>query len=94
MNILMMTNTYKPILGGLEKSIEAFTKAYRKMGQRVIIVAPVFEKMEPEEDLIRIPAITFLTMSLQSSSQTRGPSDFKSEALTILPQRRETRLRS
>ena len=57
MNILMMTNTYKPITGGLEKSIEAFTKEYRRQGHRVIIVAPDFENMEPEEDVVRIPAI-------------------------------------
>lgn len=57
MNILMMTNTYKPILGGLEKSIEAFTRAHRKRGHRVIIVAPEMEGMKPEEDVIRIPSI-------------------------------------
>ena len=57
MNILMMTNTYKPLIGGLEKSVETFTKEYRKLGHRVIIVAPVFENMKPEEDVVRIPAI-------------------------------------
>ena len=57
MKILMMTNTYKPILGGLERSIELFSKAFRKKGHRVIIVAPSFENEEPEEDVIRIPAI-------------------------------------
>src|SRR6185503_18068741 len=57
MNILMMTNTYKPILGGLEKSVEIFTNEYRKRGHRVIIVAPEFEGMEPEVDVTRAPAI-------------------------------------
>ena len=57
MNILMMTNTYKPLMGGLEKSIEAFSEGYRKKGHRVIIVAPEFEDMKPEKDVIRIPAI-------------------------------------
>src|SRR5436190_18296931 len=57
MNILMMTNTYKPILGGLEKSVEAFTKEFRQRGHRVIIVAPEFQDMPREEDVIRIPAI-------------------------------------
>ena len=57
MNIVMMTNTYKPILGGLERSIETFTKAYREKGHRVIIVAPEFENSVPEEDVIRIPAV-------------------------------------
>lgn len=57
MNILMVTNTYKPIMGGLEKSIEVFTNGYRKRGHRVIIIAPEFKDMEPEKDLIRVPAI-------------------------------------
>ena len=57
MNILMVTNTYKPIMGGLEKSIEVFTKGYRERGHRVIIVAPEFKDMKPEKDLVRIPAI-------------------------------------
>ncbi len=57
MKILMMTNTYKPILGGLEKSIESFSAEFRKMGHRVIIVAPEFEGMTAEEDVIRIPSI-------------------------------------
>ena len=56
MNILMMTNTYKPILGGLEKSIESFTKQLRQKGHRVIIVAPEFENMKKELDVIRVPA--------------------------------------
>jgi 1,2-diacylglycerol 3-alpha-glucosyltransferase len=57
MNILMMTNTYKPILGGLEKSVEAFSHEFRRLGHRTIIVAPEYEGMPPEEDVIRIPAV-------------------------------------
>jgi 1,2-diacylglycerol 3-alpha-glucosyltransferase len=57
MNILMMTNTYKPLLGGLERSIENFTIEYRKAGHRVIIVAPEYPNMQVEEDVIRIPAM-------------------------------------
>jgi len=56
MNILLMTNTYKPLVGGLEKSVSSFTKEYREAGHRVIIVAPEFPDMLPEEDVIRIPA--------------------------------------
>ena len=57
MNILMMTNTYKPILGGLERSVESFTKEFRKRGHRVVIVAPVYDGMEVENDVVRIPAV-------------------------------------
>ena len=58
MNILMFTNTIAPIAGGLERSIQNFTKEYRKAGHRVIIIAPEFkDQPAEEEDVIRIPAI-------------------------------------
>ncbi len=54
----MMTNTYLPLLGGLERSIESFTKEYRKRGHRVVIVAPEYENSPKKEwDVIRVPAL-------------------------------------
>jgi len=58
MNILMMTNTYLPHVGGVARSIAAFSQQYRKMGHKVIIVAPAFEGMPVDEhDVVRISAI-------------------------------------
>ena len=58
MNILMMTNTFTPFVGGVSRSVTAFTQECRKAGHRVVVVAPVFDGMpESEEDVIRIPAI-------------------------------------
>ena len=58
MNILMMTNTFTPHIGGVARSVEAFTDEYRKRGHRVLVVAPEFENMPGNEvDVIRIPAI-------------------------------------
>ncbi|MFA6636373.1 MAG: glycosyltransferase [Candidatus Omnitrophota bacterium] len=57
MNILMVTNTYKPIVGGFEKSIEAFSSEYRSRGHEVLIIAPTFKNMPEEEGVHRIPAI-------------------------------------
>jgi len=57
MNILLMTNTYKPLVGGLEKSVTCFAKEFRAAGHRVIIVAPEFPDMLTEEDVIRVPAM-------------------------------------
>src|SRR3989338_8490435 len=58
MNILMMTNTYLPLVGGLERSIESFTKEYRKRGHRVVIVAPEYDNSPKHElDVIRVPAL-------------------------------------
>jgi len=58
MNILMMTNTFTPFVGGVARSVTAFARECRKAGHRVVIVAPVFAGApESEEDVIRIPAI-------------------------------------
>ncbi|MBD3392981.1 MAG: glycosyltransferase [Chitinivibrionales bacterium] len=58
MNILMMTNTYEPFVGGVERSIQMFSDEYRKRGHRVIIVAPTFEGMpDRERDVVRVPAL-------------------------------------
>lgn len=58
MKILMMTNTYTPVVGGVEESIRAFTDQFRNKGHKVLVVAPEFEDMpEQEEGVIRIPAI-------------------------------------
>jgi len=58
MNILMMTNTFTPHVGGVARSVKAFTIEYRKRGHRVLVVAPEYENMpESEVDVIRIPAI-------------------------------------
>jgi len=58
MNILMMTNAYLPLVGGLERSIESFAKEFRKRGHRVVIVAPEYENSPVGEvDVIRVPAL-------------------------------------
>lgn len=58
MNILMMTNTYLPHVGGVARSVAAFTKELRRKGHRVIVVSPEFDKAsDDEEDIIRVPAI-------------------------------------
>jgi len=58
MNILMMTNTYKPIVGGLERSVESFSEGYRARGHNVIIAAPRIDgDGSPEEGVVRVPAI-------------------------------------
>ncbi len=58
MKILMMTNTYVPIVGGLEKSIQVFSEEFRARGHEVKIVAPEFKQRPAyEPDVIRVPAI-------------------------------------
>lgn len=58
MRILMMTNTYEPVIGGIEQSIRSCSEEFRKRGHEVVIVAPTFERMNGhEKDVVRIPAI-------------------------------------
>lgn len=58
MNILMMTNTYTPHVGGVARSVKFFADEYRALGHRVLVVAPEFEGApEHEPDVVRMPAI-------------------------------------
>lgn len=59
MNILMMTNTFLPLVGGVARSVAAFTNQLRRFGNRVIVVAPEYEDDTDgkDKDVIRIPAI-------------------------------------
>jgi glycosyltransferase involved in cell wall biosynthesis len=58
MNILMVSNTFTPHVGGVARSVQAFMAEYQKQGHDVLVVAPVFEGMpEKEENVIRVPAI-------------------------------------
>jgi 1,2-diacylglycerol 3-alpha-glucosyltransferase len=58
MNILMMSNTYLPFVGGVERSIETFKKEYQRSGHSVLVVTPQLnDKDENENDILRVPAI-------------------------------------
>ncbi len=58
MNILMMTNTFTPHVGGVARSIESFSEQFRQQGVQVKVVAPSFDNMPTKEpDVIRIPAL-------------------------------------
>jgi len=58
MNILMLTNTYKPHVGGVARSVEAFASEFRRRGHRVLIVAPQFDTTPADEvDVLRVPAL-------------------------------------
>ena len=58
MRILMLTNTFTPVVGGVARSVEAFTAEYRKMGHDVLVVAPSFAGApEDEPHVVRVPSI-------------------------------------
>lgn len=57
----MFTNTYHPHVGGVARSVRFFAKDLRKLGNRVLIVAPTFPEtdkvVDEEENVLRVPAI-------------------------------------
>ncbi len=46
LKILMVTNTYLNIVGGLEKSVQSFSARFREMGHQVLIAGPDFVGQE------------------------------------------------
>ncbi len=58
MNILMLTNTFTPHVGGVAQSIQGFTNEFRRMGHRVMVAAPLFQGSPKDEpDVVRFPAL-------------------------------------
>ncbi len=58
MNILMMTNTFTPHVGGVARSVEGYTEAFRQLGHRVLVAAPLFKGTPAgERGVVRFPAV-------------------------------------
>jgi len=58
MNILMMTNTYLPHVGGVAQSVHRFVEAYQREGHKPLVVAPEFPGAEESEgNVVRVPAV-------------------------------------
>lgn len=56
MRIAMLTNNYKPYIGGVPVSIEHLAAALRERGHVVYVFAPTYENQEEEEYVIRYPS--------------------------------------
>jgi len=58
MNIVMLSNTYLPHVGGVARSVESSSAWLRSHGQRVLVAAPSFAGApEVEPDVVRVPAL-------------------------------------
>jgi len=86
MNIVMLSNTFTPHVGGVARSLEAFTAEYRRRGHRVMVVAPQFSHMPTDEtDVLRIPAVQnfngsdFSVVLPMSGLLSRTLDEFQSE---------------
>ncbi|MCM2129951.1 glycosyltransferase [Larsenimonas rhizosphaerae] len=57
MNILVFTNTYRPIVGGVSESVQRFVEQFEVLGHRVLVIAPNIEGQSPHEDnVLRVPS--------------------------------------
>ncbi|HSP57954.1 MAG TPA: glycosyltransferase, partial [Halomonas sp.] len=58
MNVLMFTNTYLPIVGGVSESVQRLKQRLQEMGHRVLLVAPRLEGQPRKEvDVVRVAAV-------------------------------------
>ncbi len=58
LNILMFTNTYRPIVGGVSESVQRLKTRLQVEGHQVLVVAPKLEgQPRHEEDVIRVAAV-------------------------------------
>jgi 1,2-diacylglycerol 3-alpha-glucosyltransferase len=58
MNIVMFTNTFTPHVGGVARSVSAFSDEYRRRGHRALVVAPEYQRRPAAETgVLRVPAI-------------------------------------
>lgn len=58
MNVVLISNTYVPHVGGVARSVEAFRQEYEALGHRVLVVAPEFPGREEDEaDVVRVAAL-------------------------------------
>ena len=58
MNIAMFTNTFTPHVGGVARSVQGLTDELRRLGHRVLVVAPRFSDLDEDEaGVLRMPAV-------------------------------------
>ena len=58
MRILMLTNTYPPVVSGVARSMVAFDEEYRRRDHEVLIIAPeADDAIDDEPHVVRVPAI-------------------------------------
>jgi glycosyltransferase involved in cell wall biosynthesis len=58
MHIAMFSNTFLPMLGGIEKSVATFAADFRKAGHRCLVVTPEMTGAEEsDEETLRVPSL-------------------------------------
>ena len=57
MKIAMMTNSYKPYIGGVSISIERLSEGLRENGHEVVVFAPNYKEQEAEDNVVRYHSV-------------------------------------
>lgn len=58
MKIALMTNNYKPFVGGVPISIERLAEGLRALGHSVTVFAPTYKEQQEEENVFRYATLT------------------------------------
>ena len=58
MKIALMTNNYKPFMGGVPISVERLASGLRSLGHSVTVFAPTYEEQQEEENVFRYATLT------------------------------------
>ena len=58
MRIALMTNNYKPIMGGVPISIERLAEGLKSLGHSVTIFAPTYQNQQEEDDVFRYATLS------------------------------------
>lgn len=59
MDVLMLTNTYKPFVGGVPESVGSYVRLFRERGHDVRVVAPTYSDQASSQPshVVRVPAL-------------------------------------
>lgn len=80
MKIAMMTNNYKPFIGGVPISIERLSEGLRAIGHEVVVFAPNYKGQEEDENVVRYHSFIkgiVNGVSVPNSFDTKIEKEFK-----------------
>lgn len=87
MRIALMTNNYKPFIGGVPISIERLAKGLRQLGHEVTVFAPTYAEQQAEEDVFRYSTCLNRFIGgivLPNSFDTRIEKEFERQSYDII----------
>lgn len=87
MRVALMTNNYKPFIGGVPISIERLAGGLEKLGHEVTIFAPTYEEQEAEASVVRYASITqkgFGGIVLPNPMDSRIEKEFRKKKYDVI----------